>query len=100
MKLSHTIKKVLEKINNYLARESKQKLAQLDRHVAKDNFLNESFEDEIEENLANELVEEARLAFLLASSPSCCQGRLHLQLASGASLTVISGCQQAGPQHR
>merc|ERR1712080_304839 len=97
MKLTYTVKKVLEKINNTLAKERKHKFAQLDQHVATDNFLNESFEEEIEDNLRNEQL-EARLAHLLAVSPSSEQTRLRLEIVSNVTVSVISGCQQAAPQ--
>merc|ERR1712080_494417 len=98
MKVSGAVKKVLEKINNILTSEKKQKLAELDNHANNENFLNEPFEEEIEENLQNEL-REARLAFMLALSPSSEQTELNLSLNSSVSVTVISGCQQALPQH-
>jgi DNA-directed RNA polymerase specialized sigma24 family protein len=99
MKVAITVKKVLEKINKFLTREKRQKLAQLDRHVAKENFLNESFEEEIEENLQNEQA-EARLALMLATAPAAERTCLLLHLGPGLTVSVVSGCQRAGPQHR
>ena len=92
MKLTAAVKKVLRKLNGIIKKE--KKLAKMEQ----DNFLNESFEEEIEENLQNELL-EAKLALLLALAPPCHRLNLRLQVSSSSSINIVSGCQQAQPQH-
>ena len=93
MKLTAAVKKVLRKLNGMIKKE--KKLAKMEQ----DNFLNESFEEEIEENLQNELL-EAKLALLLAMAPPCHRLNLTLQVSSSFfPVNIVSGCQQAQPQH-
>ena len=91
MKLTAAVKKVLRKLNSMIKNEKMKKME-------RDNFLNESFEEEIEENLQNELL-EAKLAVLLAMAPPCQRVNLTLQISSTSFLNIVSGCQQAQPQH-
>merc|ERR1712018_758875 len=84
-------KKVLKKLNSLIKKE--KKLAEMEQ----DNFLNESFEEEIEENLQNELL-EAKLALMLAMAAPCERMNLRLQV-SNSTVNIVSGCQQAQPQH-
>ena len=93
MKITSAVKKVLKKLNSLIKKE--KKLAEMEQ----DNFLNESYEEEIEENLQNELL-EAKLAWLLAMAPPCQRANLCLQVSpSFLAVNVVSGCQQAQPQH-
>ena len=93
MKLTAAVKKALRKLNGMIKKE--KKLAKMEQ----DNFLNESFEEEIEENLQNELL-EAKLALLVAMAPSCHRVNLTLQVSSAFfPVNIVSGCQQAQPQH-
>ena len=91
MKLTAAVKKVLRKLNSMIKNEKMKKME-------RDNFLNESFEEEIEENLQNELL-EAKLAVLLAMAPPCQRVNLTLQISSNSFVNIVSGCQQAQPQH-
>merc|ERR1711971_966991 len=92
MKLTAAVKKALRKLNGMIKKE--KKLAKMEQ----DNFLNESFEEEIEENLQNEL--EAKLALLVAMAPPCHRVNLTLQVSSAFfPVNIVSGCQQAQPQH-
>ena len=97
MRVAAVIKKMIVTFNNLINKEKREKLAKEDKHTKNDNTLNESFEEEIEENLYNELV-EARLALVLAMAPSCEQARLRILLGSSIELSVVSGCQQASAQ--
>ena len=91
MKITSAVKKVLKKLNSLIKKE--KKLAKMEQ----DNFLNESFEEEIEENLQNELL-EAKLALMLAMAAPCERINLRLQVSSSV-VNIVSGCQQAQPQH-
>ena len=62
-----------------------------------DNNINESNQDIIAENLLNEAL-EAKLAYLIASSPSSPPSTMPVTISSGTSLSFYSGCQTAGPQ--
>merc|ERR1712109_164967 len=75
MKITSAVKKVLKKLNSLIKKE--KKLAKMEQ----DNFLNESFEEEIEENLQNELL-EAKLALVLAMAAPCERINLRLQVSS------------------
>ena len=83
MKLTAAVKKVLRKLNSMIKTE--KKLAKMEQ----DNFLNESYEEEIEENLQNELL-EAKLAWLLAMAPPCPRANLCLQV-SPSSQYIVKG---------
>merc|ERR1712130_55217 len=74
MKLTAAVKKVLRKLNSMIKNEKMKKME-------RDNFLNESFEEEIEENLQNELL-EAKLVVLLAMAPPC--QRVNLSMAENS----------------
>lgn len=91
MKITSAVKKVLKKLNSLIKKE--KKLAEMEQ----DNFLNESFEEEIEENLQNELL-EAKLALVLAMAAPCERMNLRLQVSS-STVNIVSGCQQAQPQY-
>ena len=51
----------------------------------------------MEDNAINEAL-EAKLALMIAQSPSSQQMNLRLELAEFGPVSVYSGCQVAGPQ--
>ena len=58
---------------------------------------NKTFNREMEDNAINEAL-EAKLALMIAQSPSSQQINLRLELPEFGSVSVYSGCQVAGPQ--
>ena len=79
------VKKLLKKMN-------KQKKTE-----EADNNINECNLDIIKENIRNEAI-EAKLAYLIASSPPSSPFTMSLTTSSGESYSVYSGCQVAEPQ--
>lgn len=57
----------------------------------------ETFNTEMEDNAINEAL-EAKLALMIAQSPSSQQMNLRLELPEFGPVSVYSGCQVAGPQ--
>ena len=62
-----------------------------------ENIINESNQDIIAENKLNEAL-EAKLAYLIASSPSSSPSTMSVTISPGTPLSFYSGCQTAGPQ--
>ena len=58
---------------------------------------NKTFSTEMEDNAINEAL-EAKLALMIAQSPSSQQMNLRLELPEFGPVSVYSGCQVAGPQ--
>ena len=58
---------------------------------------NKTFNTEMEDNAINEAL-EAKLALMIAQSPSSQQMNLRLELPEFGPVSVYSGCQVAGPQ--
>ena len=93
MKL-HIIKKFAIKLKNLLRNNKLSKPCEV---AEEENNRNESNQDIIAENLLNEAL-EAKLAYLIASSPSSTPSTVSVTISSGTSLYFSSGCQTAGPQ--
>ena len=90
----HIIKKIALKLKNLLRNN---KLSKPHQVAELENSLNESNQDIIVENLRNEAI-EAKLAYMIASTPSSSPSMMCVTISSGTSLSFYSGCQTAGPQ--
>ena len=72
-----------------------KKLISVYRKQEQDN--KKTFNREMEDNAINEAL-EAKLALMIAQSPSSQQMNLRLELPEFGPVSVYSGCQVAGPQ--
>ena len=88
------IKNFSWRLKNWL---KNQKLSKTFDQTELENTMNESSYEEIIENIQNEAI-EAKLAFLIASTPASRPSTMSVTISSGTSLTFYSGCQTAGPQ--
>ena len=93
MKL-YIIKKIALKLKNFLINT---KLSKPNEVAEEENTINESNQDIIAENKLNEAI-EAKLAYLIASSPSSSPSTMSVTISPGTSLSFYSGCQTAEPQ--